>query len=199
MANVAYIRVSSISQNVDRQDFKGIEIDKTFEDKASGKNKERPALQQMLDYIRDNDNVYVHSIDRLARSLVDLNNIVDEIKSKGASIHFVKESLSFDAIKSDHTSELMFNILGSFAQFERQILKERQAEGIAKAKAKGKYKGREKSLTDFQEQELYDEVMNLDMFTGKTKEDIAKSYGISRQTLYRVVKRLHESRKTEVL
>lgn len=149
MANIGYIRVSTASQNTERQ-LDGIKLDKVFTEKQSGINKDREQLKAMIDYVREGDTVFVHSIDRLGRSLIDLKEIVEQLKNKGVSVVFHKNKLEFMADKSNSTHELMFNILASFAQFERDMIKERQAEGIEKAKAKGVYKGKPRKVTDKQ-------------------------------------------------
>lgn len=144
MANVAYIRVSTTEQNTERQlADTGISFDRTFEDKASGGSTDRPALQECLGYLRDGDTLHVHSIDRLARSLQDLQGIIDGLLTKGVTVKFHKEGLTFvNHGTQDPFARLLFQVLGSFAEFERSIIRERQREGIAKAKAAGVYKAR---------------------------------------------------------
>ena len=123
-------------------------MDKVFEEKVSGKNvKDRQALQDMIDYVREGDQVIVHSIDRLARDLRDLLNIVDTMIAKGVSLHFIKENLTFSG-NDDPFSKLTLSIAGAFASFDRDIIKSRQAEGIAKAKERGVYQGRKKQIDD---------------------------------------------------
>lgn len=149
MANIGYIRVSTDHQNTERQ-LDGLDLDKIFIEKQSGIKKDREQLKAMIDYVREGDTVFVHSIDRLGRSLIDLKKIVEQLKNKGVSVVFYKNKLEFMSDKSNSTHELMFNVLASFAQFERDMIKERQAEGIAKAKAKGVYKGKARKVTDKQ-------------------------------------------------
>ncbi|WBI33416.1 Transposon Tn3 resolvase [Pseudomonas aeruginosa] len=122
-------------------------MDKTFTDKVSGATTNRPQLQAMLEFVREGDVIHVHSIDRLARSLVDLLALVREQTARGVHIHFHKEALLFTG-ESNPTQELMLSIMDSVAQFERAMIKERQKEGIAKAKQKGVYKGRVKTVDD---------------------------------------------------
>ncbi|MGL1933302.1 MAG: recombinase family protein [Desulfotalea sp.] len=143
---VNYIRVSSVDQNEDRQTDNLPKANKVFLEKASGSSADRPQLKAMLDYIREGDTIHIYSIDRLARNLIDLNKIVLQIKELGAAIKFQKENLIFGAGDSEALSDLLFNFLGSFAQFELSLIKERQAEGIASAKAKGKNFGDQLSL-----------------------------------------------------
>lgn len=178
---VGYIRVSSVDQNTDRQ-LDGITLDKVFTDKVSGKDTNRLALQSALTYLREGDTLVVHSLDRLARNLEDMFRIVRELNTKGVSVRFVKENLTFDAATNDPRATLLFSILSSFAQFERSIAKERQREGIAIAKAKGKYKGGTKSLTATQVEDIKQRVI-----AGIPRARIAKDMGISRQTLYNYV------------
>ena len=140
MAVIAYRRVSTVDQKTDRQ-LSREEFDKVFEDKASAKDTKRPALEQLLDFVREGDTVVVHSIDRLARNLIDLNEIVQSLNVKGIAVEFRKENLRFDGSEGP-LQELMLNMMGSFAQFERAMILERQREGIAAAKAAGKRMGR---------------------------------------------------------
>ncbi len=143
MAELAYIRVSSVEQNTERQlSDCGIEFDKVYEDKASGGSTNRPELANLMDYVREHDTIHIHSIDRLARSLDDLRKLVTDWNNNGITVRFHKEGLNFTAGDNTPIAELMLNMLGAVAQFERAIINERQAEGIAKAKTKGKYQGR---------------------------------------------------------
>ena len=142
---VAYIRVSSVQQNTDRQ-LVGIERDKEFIEKVSAKDTKRPQLKALLEHVRDGDTVVVHSMDRLARNTKDLLEIVEGLKIKGVSVRFVKENLSFTAGADNSMSNLMLTMLGAVAQFERELMLERQREGIESAKQKGLYKGRKASI-----------------------------------------------------
>src|ERR1035441_7393636 len=143
-----YIRVSSIDQNTVRQ-LDGLTLDKTFTDKASGKDTNRPQLQAALDYLRDGDVLVVHSMDRLARNITDLLHTVNMLNKRGVVVEFVKESLTFTGDDSA-MSRLMLTIMGGVAEFERAMIRERQLEGIALAKLAGKYKGRRSTMTDAQ-------------------------------------------------
>lgn len=179
----SYIRVSSADQNLGRQREMIGTVDKEFLDKLSARSRsERPGLERCIDYLRDHDELYVASIDRLARSLVDLRSIIDQIIAKGASVHFVKENLTFSKDSSDPRATLMLGILGSFAEFERAIIRERQAEGIALAKKAGKYKGRKRALTP---EQVAEARRRAD--AGESKVAIAKDLGVSRATLYRAL------------
>ncbi|MCE0864451.1 recombinase family protein [Pseudomonas alloputida] len=146
MARVGYIRVSSADQNVDRQ-LDGVALDKVFTEKLSGATTDRPQLQAMLEYVREGDTILVHSIDRLARSLADLLKLVEDLNKRSVHIRFNKEQLEFTG-EDNPTQHLMLSMMGAVAQFERAMIKERQREGIAKAKEKGVYKGRSKSVDD---------------------------------------------------
>ena len=144
MATVAYRRVSTIDQKTDRQ-LGGESFDKDFEDKASAKDVKRPQLQAMIEFVREGDTVVVHSIDRLARNLADLEQLIAQLTGKGVTVEFRKESLTFSG-GADAMQTLMLQMMGAFAQFERSMIRERQREGIAAAKAKGKHMGRPSEL-----------------------------------------------------
>jgi DNA invertase Pin-like site-specific DNA recombinase len=175
---IGYIRVSSADQNADRQ-LDNIELDRTFTDKTSGKNTDRPALTELLRYAREGDIVIVHSIDRLARNLEDLRHLVNDLTSRGVRIQFAKEDLIFTGDESP-MSTLLLSVMGAFAEFERAIIKERQREGIEKAKKKGVYKGRKRVLTPLQAQELRSLAV-----PGCNKSALARRFGISRESVYR--------------
>ena len=175
---IGYIRVSTIDQNTDRQ-LDGIKCDRTFIDKVSGKDTNRPALQELLSFIREDDTLLVHSQDRLARNLVDLRNIVNDLVTKGITVKFIKENLTFTN-QDDPIAIMMLSQLGGFAEFERTWSKIRQREGIELAKAKGIYKGRTPKLSQEQIIELNNKI-NL----GIPKAKIAKEFGVSRYTLYK--------------
>lgn len=182
-AQIGYIRVSALDQNMERQ-LNGLTLDRIYEDKASAKDTKRPQLQACLQYLRDGDTLTVHSIDRLARNLEDLQRLVRELTGKGVSVRFIKENLVFQAGESNPMQTLMFQMLGAFAQFERALIRERQREGIALAKKEGRQLGRSKTLSDTQEQEIKERAVGHE-----NKQALAKEYGISRQTLYRIISR----------
>lgn len=178
MAVVGYRRVSSIDQSLERQDLGT--TDKVFEEKLSGGSaSDRPALQEMIGWVREGDLVVVHSIDRLARNLQDLLSIVSQLNNKGVSIRFIKDSLTFPPEGTDGASKLYLSILGAVAEFERSIIKQRQAEGIAKAKAAGVYKGRRPSIDKGRILELRGQ--------GLSTYKIAEEMGISRMTVHRAL------------
>lgn len=178
--NVGYVRVSSVGQNLDRQ-LDGIDLDKIFTEKASAKDAKRPVLKECMDYLREGDMLHVHSIDRLARNLMDLQSIVTELSGKGVSIKFHKENLVFTG-DDNALSKLIFNLMGSFAEFERAIIKERQMEGIKMAQKKGVRFGRNKSLSREQVEEIKSRIAH-----GEQKKVLAQEYGVSRQTLYSAI------------
>lgn len=178
---IGYVRVSTVDQNLDRQ-LEGIKLDRIFEDKVSGKSAIRPALTEMLSYVRDGDTIVVHSMDRLARNVDDLRSIVKNLNEKQIKVRFIKESLEFTGEDSP-MSNLLLSVMGAFAEFERAIIKERQMEGIALAKRKGVYKGRKPALNEEDALRLKERISN-----GDKKSDIAKDLGISRETLYKYLK-----------
>ena len=134
---IGYIRVSSAEQNTERQ-LEGLEMDRTFTEKVSGKSTDRPALQEMLRFVREGDHLFVHSMDRLARNLIDLRQMVQDLTDRGVKVTFVKEGRLFNGDDAA-MSVLLLSVMGAVAEFERAILRERQAEGIRIAKVKGVY------------------------------------------------------------
>ena len=179
-----YIRVSSIEQNTERQ-LKDVACDRVYEEKISGKDTNRPQLQAMLANIRANDIINIHEMSRLARNTRDLLNLVEEITSKGATIIFHKENLTFKGNeKQDPYQKMMMVMLGAVAELERAILLERQREGIAIAKAKGKYKGGKNKLSSEQITEL-----NNMHSQGMPISQIAKHFKITRPTVYGYLKK----------
>jgi DNA invertase Pin-like site-specific DNA recombinase len=180
MKKLAYIRVSTFEQNTARQ-LDGLTFDKSFTDKLSGINKERPALLELIDYIRDGDEVWVHSIDRLARSLIDLHDLIRQFTDKGATVHFKTEQLTFSGGEHNPHQMLHLSMLGAFAQFERELIKQRQAEGIAKAKERGAYANVGKKGLP---QSTIDSIKSM-AASGSKKTDIAKELGLSRAVIYK--------------
>jgi DNA invertase Pin-like site-specific DNA recombinase len=145
---VGYKRVSTVDQNSARQ-LDGVLIDKCFEDKASGKDMRRPQLQAAVSYCREGDTLICHSMDRLARNCNQLLDIVGDLTKRGVAVEFVKENLTFTGEDSP-IAMLLLTLIGAVAQFERSIILERQREGIALARAAGKYKGRKPILNSAQ-------------------------------------------------
>ncbi|MBU3068538.1 recombinase family protein [Aestuariicella sp. G3-2] len=179
MTHVAYIRVSTVEQNTERQlKDTGVNFSKVFEDKCSGGSVKRPQLEAMKEYVREGDTIHIHSIDRLARDLGDLKALVSGWNNEGVNVQFHKEGLHFKAGENgSKTADLMLNILGAVAEFERSMIRERQAEGIAKAKAKGIYKGRKPSI---------DKASILaELDTGLSMRKVAEKLGVSLSTVQR--------------
>ncbi|MCC7006805.1 MAG: recombinase family protein [Ottowia sp.] len=178
---VGYIRVSTFDQNPERQ-LDSIKVDRTFTDKASGKDTKRPELDALIRFVRMGDTVVIHSMDRLARNLDDLRRVVQLLTQRGVRIEFIKEHLSFTGEDSP-MANLMLSVMGAFAEFERSLIKERQREGIALAKQRGAYRGRKKSLSDIETTELFRRIQS-----GDKKTQVARDFGISRETLYQYLR-----------
>ena len=187
---IAYVRVSTVEQNEARQieALKKYDIEKWFTEKVSGKDTNRPQLQQMLGFAREGDTIYVHDFTRLARSTKDLLDIVENLKSKG--IHLVSNKESIDT--STPTGKLMLTFLAGIAEFERENLLERQREGIAIAKENGKYKGRKPFKSDKFET-LYQEYIKRKI----TKAEFALQIGTSRPTLNKLIRNYEKSSHSE--
>lgn len=183
MAKVAYIRVSTLEQNTDRQfeAFKkaGISLDKVFEEKISGKDTNRPQLQAMLEYVREGDTLCIESYSRLARNNRDLLNILHELDEKGVRVHSLKEQLD----TSTPQGKLMLTLLQGLAQFERDLIRERQAEGIAVAKAKGKFAKPQTQKPD-NWPALYEQYRTREI----TATALAEELNISRSLLYKWIR-----------
>lgn len=185
--NIAYVRVSTLEQNEARQReaLKGLNIDKWFVEKASGKDIKRPKLQEMLEYIREDDTVYVEEFSRLGRSTADLLAIVKQIEDSGAKFKSLKEN--FDT--STPAGRLQMTMMAAIAEFERAMILERQREGIAIAKKEGKYKGR-KAVCIPNIGDYYQKYMTRQ----ETKTSIATQLGISRTTLDKLFKEYEKSK-----
>lgn len=171
---VGYVRVSTVDQNTIRQ-LDGIEVERVFADKASGKHTARPKLDKLIAFVRHGDVVLVHSMDRLARNLDDLRRLV---RTLTVQVEFVKEHLTFTGVDSP-TATLLLSVMGAFAEFERALILERQREGIAAARQRGVYTGRKPALTPEQATRIRERVA-----AGERKADLAREYGISRETVY---------------
>jgi len=178
-----YIRVSTAKQNTERQ-LLNIASDREYLEKVSGKDRNRPQLEAMLGNIRNGDLINVHELSRLARNTKDLLEIVDQVVTAGATIHFHKENLIFDGKrKDDPFQRLMLTMLAAISTFERDLMLERQREGIAIAQEKGKYKGRKSSFS-------VDDIAKIKIQFAETrnKAGLAREHGISRGYLYELVK-----------
>ena len=177
---VAYIRVSSSSQSLDlqREAVQKENVDKIFEEKVSGTSTQgRDKLKEMLEFVREGDTCYITRTDRLARSILDLQLIVKELTDKGVGLVATEQPIS----TKDATSKCFLDMLGVFAEFETSIRKERQLEGIAKAKAKGVYKGGKAKIN-------VDEIIRLKE-EGLGSTAIAKKMNIHRDSVYRLLKK----------
>lgn len=183
---IGYVRVSTVEQNEARQveALNKLGVEKIFIEKRSGKNLDRPVLQEMLDFIREGDTVYVHDLSRISRSLTDLLNLVELLQKK--KVHFISNKEQVDTTNS--TGRLFLSIVGAINEFERANLLERQREGIAIAKRDGKFKGRKQCQLD-NVAELY----NMWIQREKSKAEIARDYKISRPTLDRLFKEYEKS------
>ena len=189
MAKIGYVRCSSADQNPARQEQllreKGCE--KVFTDMLSGKDRNRPGLQAMLDYIREGDVLYVESISRLARSTRDLLQIVEELKSKG--VQFISQKESIDT--STPQGKFVLTVFAALAELEREQIRQRQAEGIAIAKNQGKYQGRQPIEYDkYLFEQLYREWEAGDI----TQKYMCKKLNMSIATLARRIKEYRNNR-----
>lgn len=177
----AYIRVSSIDQNPDRQRA-DIQADHVFIDTVSGANADRPELLRLIAYVRAGDTVIVHSMDRLARNLDDLRRLVDDLTKRGVKVEFIKEKLIFSGDDSP-MAKLLLSVMGAFGEFERAIIRERQKEGIAQAKKRGIYQGRKPALNKTDIELLKQRIAN-----GESKTVVANDMGVTRATIYKYLK-----------
>lgn len=179
---VAYVRVSTIEQNEDRQieALKKHGIEKWFTEKISGKNTKRPELQAMLDFVREGDTIYIHDFSRLARSTKDLLDIVEKLNDKGVHLYSNKENIDTNT----PTGKLMLTMIGAIAEFERTNLLERQREGIEIAKKKGVYSGRKAYEIDDNFIKNYERYCQREI----NKRELAMILKVSRPTLDRMIK-----------
>lgn len=185
MARIGYIRVSTQEQNLERQReiMKKYQVEKIFEEKISGKDTNRPQFKAMLDYVREGDTLYIESYSRLARSTKDLLNIVDELQIKGVDLVSDKENIN----TSTPQGRLMFTIFSGLAQFERECTLERQREGIAIAKAQGKYKGKQPIQYDKKQfLRIYEDVQAERITSVRAMQLL----GLKKTTYYKIIKQL---------
>lgn len=178
---IGYKRVSSESQSTDRQ-LLGIKIDKEFVDIMSGNTKDRQGLKDCLEYVREGDQLVVDSIDRLARNLRDLQELIDCLVKKGVSVKFIKENLTFNST-SDPLSSLTLHMMGAFAEFERSMIRARQREGIDAAIKSGRHMGRPSKLT----KKLSDEAKAF-KDEGVSIRQIAFKLKVSRASIYKMLR-----------
>lgn len=178
---IGYVRVSTLDQNAERQ-LEGVQLDRLFTDHASGKDTERPQLKALLAYAREGDTIVIDSMDRLARNVDDLRRVVQEQTRRGIRVQFIKENLLFTGEDSP-MANLMLTVLGAVGQFERELIRERQREGIALAKQRGVYRGRKRALSPERIAELRARVAG-----GEKKARLAREFDISRETLYQYLR-----------
>lgn len=178
---ICYKRVSTNdgSQNTERQFWNDNTFDKIFEDHASGKDLNRPALLQLIEFARENDEVHIWDLSRCGRNLKNVIDLIQVLNDKGVTVKFEKEGLTFDGKTDNPMARLQLHILSAVYQFERSVLLQRQAEGIAVAKARGKYKGRSCALSAEERKNLVEKHRN-----GMKVCQLQREYGLSRQTIY---------------
>ena len=184
--NLAYIRVSTAEQNEARQveAMKQFPIEKWYIEKVSGKNTDRPKLQEMLDFCREGDTIHIHDFSRLARSTKDLLDIVDGLNAKGVTLISNKENID----TGTPTGKLMLTMIAALNEFERTNLLERQREGIEIAKSEGKYKGRKPiAIADFENH--YQRYQHREI----SKSGLARELKISRPTLDKLIAEYNNS------
>lgn len=189
MANVGYIRVSTAQQNTERQ-LAGVELDKVFTDKLSGKNTERPGLAALLDYVREGDTVHVHELSRLGRSTADMLALIEQFTAKGVVVQFHKEELNTAA--NNAMGRMMLTVIAAVAQAEREMMLERQQEGYAAAKAAGRVPARGNGKA------VDREGITAAIIAGSSVRSIASDFGVSTQTVQRI-KREHQDSRDLVL
>lgn len=182
MSKIGYIRVSAIDQNTDRQEIalKDLNMDKYFIEKASGKNTDRPQLKKMLEYIREGDTVYIESISRLARSTKDLLTIVQQLQDKSVDLVSLKENID----TTTPQGRFVLTIFGALSELERENTLQRQKEGIAAAKGKGKKFGR----PQIEKPKEWDKVIGLWQEGKITAAEAMRRLHLNRGTFYRRVK-----------
>lgn len=189
---LGYVRVSTVEQNEERQleTMKLYGVEKVFSEKVSAKDARRPKLQEMMEFARDGDTIFIHDFSRLARNTQDLLLIVEKLNSKG--VHLVSSKENIDT--NTATGKLLLTVIAAIAQFERENLKERQMEGIKIAKKKGLYKGRKPVKIDNFE-EHYNRWKNREL----SKSQLARELGISRQTLYTLFEKYEKTHATTTI
>ncbi len=180
MTIIGYGRVSTKDQSLELQEEKLKEYgcEKIFMEKQSGAKSDREELAKALEYLREGDKLVVYKIDRLARSTFDLHKIAKDLEERGIALVFIKEQIDF----STPSGKFMFTMLGAVAEFERDIINERTAEGRERAKAKGTHMGRKgKAEKDVKKAlKLYDERES----NGLSVNEIVKMTGVPRSTIY---------------
>lgn len=190
---IGYRRTSTIDQNTARQ-LDGIPLDKVFEEKLSGKDRNRPQLKLCMEFLREGDTLIVHSLDRLGRNVRDLLDIVEDLTKRGVTVQFLHPNLSFSGDDSP-VNKLLFLMLAGFAEMERSLIRERQLEGIAIAKREKRYKGRAPAIRAGNGKETLAEKM---LSEGVGPAEIARSLEVSRQTVYAWLQNRKNSQPKEV-
>lgn len=202
MALIFYARVSSKGQNLDRQlaRAKEVEADKIFKDTFSGKTTDRPGLKALMKYVREDDTVEVVSLDRLSRNYKDIQHLVQKLKDKGVKliVDDLPQTHTGDDLVDQFMLDMMINLMGFVAQNEREKIRERQRQGIEQAKKRGAYKGRPTKFSEDssdREGRLVFEGIKKDYQAGnyQSKAGLARKYGLSRQQLYRIIKRIDQN------
>ena len=191
---LGYIRTSTTDQNTARQ-LDGVPLDKTFTEQLSGKSRERPQLKLCMDFAREGDTLFVHSLDRLGRNVRDLMDIVEELTNKGVTVQFMHPNLSFSGDGDSPINKLLFLLLAGFAEMERALILERIKEGVAIAKKEGRYHGRAPAIR--QNNGKLETFQKLQA-EGLSVSAIARQLQVSRQTVYAHLAGLAESTKEEV-
>ena len=203
MALVFYARVSSKGQKLDRQlsRAKKVKADKVFTDKLSGKNTDRPGLEQMFDYVREGDIVEVISLDRLSRNYDDIQHLVQRLKDKKVKliVDDLPQTNTGNELVDQFMLDMMVNLMGFVAQNERTKILERQRQGIAEAKRKGVYKGRPKKYASQSKnregrlvyEKVYDAITSGNY---KSKAQLAREVGLSRQQIYRIINQINDQK-----
>ncbi len=181
-STVGYARTSTVEQIAGLEgqlrDLASAGCERIFQEQVSSVEKKRPELERALDYVREGDTLVVTKLDRLARSMTNLVDITGKLKAKGVELRVL--ALNLDT--STPTGKLMLNLMGSIAEFERELMLERQLEGIAKAKAEGKYQGRAPTA-----RRKSDDVLRLKA-EGKTADAIAAQLNVSRSSVFRILR-----------
>jgi len=178
MATVGYARVSTTGQNLDTQLEALSGCEKIFKEKISGAKDDRPELQAMLEFVREGDTVQITKLDRLARNTRHLLEVSEYLQGKGVALNILNIGIN----TSTPTGKLMLTMIGAIATFEREMMLERQAEGIALAKLKGKYKGRKATARSKSQ-----EVIAL-LEKGLSKPEISRQLGIGITSIYRIIR-----------
>ncbi|RKD26515.1 resolvase [Ammoniphilus oxalaticus] len=181
---IGYARVSTGLQNLDLQKDALMQYgcEKIFYDKISGAKRQRPGLEETLQYAREGDTIVVWRLDRLGRNMQDLIQIVNTLNERGVGFHSLQENLTMD--KSNATGQLMFHLFAAFAEFERNLIEERSAAGRAAARARGRLGGRPKK---YGSKDI--EMMKALIDNGTPIKDVAERWGVSRTTIYRYLEK----------